>query len=120
MPRSVLAYLLDIVEACDAIESYLEDVGLDAYRSTRSIRSSVERELILIGEAVESVIRLEPDLSGRISHSRRIVDFRNQLTHDYPAINDVVVWSIAADEVPVLRDECRAVLLEREREGGAG
>ena len=120
MPRSALAYLLDVVDACDAIESYLTGVELSTYRSTRSIRASVEREFILIGEAVGFLIRLEPDLAQRISHSRRIVDFRNQLTHDYPAINDVVVWSIATDEAPVLRDECRTVLAEREARGDAG
>lgn len=114
MPRSALAYLADIVEACEAIESVLDGVDLAAYQSNRAIRSSVEREFILIGEAVGSLVRLEPDLSGRISHARMIVGFRNQLAHDYSAINDAIVWAIAANEAPVLGEECRALIVERE------
>jgi len=51
MPRRVAAYLLDSLEACDAIESVLVGVDLAAYQSRRAVRSSVEREF-LIGEAV--------------------------------------------------------------------
>jgi uncharacterized protein with HEPN domain len=41
----------------------------------------------------------------------------NQLAHEYSAINDAVVWSIATAEVPVLRDECRAIIAERDPMG---
>jgi uncharacterized protein with HEPN domain len=41
-----------------------------------------------------------------------MVDFRNQLTHEYPNVNDVVVWGIADRDVPVLRRECQALLEE--------
>ena len=119
MPRSPLVYLIDIVDACDAIESYLAGVDLDTYRETHMTRSAVERQLILIGEAVGSLLRLDPSLSGRISHARRIVDFRNQLAHDYAAVNDAVVWAIATSEVAVLREECLAVLAERDVGGEA-
>jgi uncharacterized protein with HEPN domain len=77
MPRSPLVYLLDVVEACAAIERFTAGVGFEAYRATELTRSAVERQLILIGEAVSSLLRLEPDLAERISHARRIVDFRD-------------------------------------------
>jgi uncharacterized protein with HEPN domain len=114
MPRSPLASLADIVDACEAIESFLEGIGPDAYRASHLTRSAVERQLILIGEAVGSLLRLDPSLSERISHARRIVDFRNLLTHDYTAVNDTVVWAIATGEVTLLREECRAILAERD------
>jgi uncharacterized protein with HEPN domain len=119
MPRSSLAYLLDIVEACAAIESALSGLDLSAYRANRLVRSAVEREFILIGEAVASLVRLEPGLSERISHSRRIIDFRNHLAHQYAAINDAVVWAIASGEAPVLREECQVILAERNAGGDA-
>ncbi|HWQ69940.1 MAG TPA: HepT-like ribonuclease domain-containing protein [Patescibacteria group bacterium] len=62
MPREIRAYLLDIIEACDAIISATRDLDLDAYRSNRLIRSSVEREFITIGEAVGAMSRLCPEL----------------------------------------------------------
>ena len=48
----------------------------------------------------------------RITHARRIGHFRNQLTHEYPHVDDRVVWLIALDDAPVLRDECHALLEE--------
>jgi len=112
MPRSPLVYLLDVVEACAAIERFTAGVDLDAYEAAEMTRSAVERQLILIGEAVSALLRLEPDLAARISHARRIVDFRNQLAHDYAAVSDTVVWAIIVSEVGVLHEECRTLLAE--------
>ena len=120
MPRSLLAYLADVVDACEAIERYMAGVDLDAYRANDLTRSAVERQLITIGEAIGSLLRLEPGLAGQIAHARRIVDFRNQLAHDYAAVNDAVVWAITVDEVPMLHRECKAILLARSSSGGAG
>ncbi len=112
MPRSALAYLSDITGACEVVGRFLDDVDFATYREAELVRSGVERQLITIGEAVNSLLHLEPALSARISHARRIVDFRNQLAHDYAAVNDAVVWAIATDEVPVLLEECAALLAE--------
>ena len=119
MPRSPLVYLADIRDACRAVERFTAGVDLQAYRADELTRSAVERQLIIIGEAVGSLLRLEPDLAGQISHARRIVDFRNQLAHDYAAINDAVVWAITADEVPVLGRECERILATRVASGEA-
>ena len=119
MPRSVLVYLADITGACEAVARFLADVDYAAYREAEVTRSAVERQLIVIGEAVNALLRLEPSLAERISHARRIVDFRNQLAHDYAAVNHAVVWAIATGEVPVLRAECEAQLAERDAEGEA-
>ena len=112
MPRNALAYLADITGACEAIARFLDGVDYDAYRDAELTRSAVERQLILIGEPVNAFLRLEPSLAERISHTRRIVDFRNQLTHDYAAVNHAVVWAIATREAPVLRAECVALVAE--------
>jgi uncharacterized protein with HEPN domain len=88
MPRSPRAYLADIIDACDAIAAALRDVELSRYESDRLIRSSVEREFILIGEALASLARLNA------------------------AVRDSTVWATAVRDAPVLRDECQAILDE--------
>jgi len=50
MPRDASAYLRDIIEACESIESILVGVDLDEYVASREKRSAVEREFIIIGE----------------------------------------------------------------------
>lgn len=115
MPRSVLAYLADIVDACLAIEDVLAGVNFATYEQQRAIRSAVEREFILIGEAVATIRRTEPRIAADISHARMIIGFRNLLTHDYAAVDDSTVFGVAAEDLPVLRRECEALL---ERLGG--
>ena len=82
MPRSAVAYLSDILEACDAIADDLRGVDLPEYSDSRPTRSAVEREFILIGEAIGALGRIRPDLFKEISHARMIIGFRNLLTHD--------------------------------------
>jgi uncharacterized protein with HEPN domain len=115
MPRSALAYLSDVVAACDAIALTLQGVDLTRYEAERTLRSAVEREFTIIGEAVNRLSRLEPGLTARISHARMIVGFRNQLVHDYMAIIDATVWAIAKNEAPLLRDECHVLIDELRR-----
>jgi uncharacterized protein with HEPN domain len=110
MPRSAAAYLADIVDACDAIEMVLRGVDLARYHNERSIRSAVEREFIIIGEAVASLARIDPQLSTGVTQVRLIVGFRNQLAHDYASVDDETVLAIAERDVPRLRRECAALL----------
>jgi uncharacterized protein with HEPN domain len=112
MPRSAAAYLADVVEACDAITEVLDGVDLDTYSKRRAIRSAVEREFTIIGEAVNALARQDPGLAAGISHARLIVGFRNQIVHEYSRVDDETVYSIAVRDVPVLHAVC-ATLLEK-------
>jgi len=79
-------------------------------KGNRLVRSSVEREFIIIGEAMTALSRVDPEAFGSITHARRIVDFRNQLTHEYPTVDDALVWAIIVNDVPVLSQECARLL----------
>lgn len=80
------------------------------YQANRLVRSSVEREFIIIGEAIVALSRRAPETFDAITHARRIVDFRNQLTHEYPMGDDAIVWALVETDVPVLRRECATFL----------
>lgn len=110
MPRDVRAYLADIIEACDAIVSAVDGIELEDFQSNRLVRSSVEREFIIVGEAIAAIRRGSPAIFDRITRARRIVDFRNQLTHQYPTIDTAIVWAIIGHDVGVLRSEASELL----------
>ena len=117
MRHDALAYLSDIIESCDAISAALLGLGLGEYKRTRLVRSSVEREFIIIGEAISALSHAAPDAFAAITRARRIVDFRNQLTHEYATVDDTLVWAIADRDVRVLRDECSALMKSIEAQG---
>ena len=110
MPCDERAYLVDIVESCDAILFAVRGLDLAAYQDNRLVRSSVEREFIIVGEAMTALSRVAPAAFGSITRARRIVDFRNQLTHEYPTVDDALVWAIIVKDVPVLSQECATML----------
>lgn len=110
MVRDLSAYLQDILEACNSIEDVMLNVSLDEYRSKRAVRSAVEREFIIIGEALRRVCALNETLFGSISNSRAIVDFRNLLAHDYGAVDDAAVFGLVFSDLIVLKAEVGKLL----------
>jgi len=116
MPRDARAYLSDILDACDAIHAAVEGMDLADYGKNRLVRSSVEREFILIGEAIAALAKHAPHVFDGITRGRRIVDFRNQLTHEYPTVDQAIVWAIIEQDVPILRRECGALIQRCTRE----
>ena len=110
---------MDIIDACDAIEVAVSGFDLGAYSASRLVRSSVEREFIIIGEAIGALSHASPQTFQSITNARRIIDFRNQLTHEYQTVDDALVWAIMEKDVPLLRRECSLLLEEaRAREEG--
>lgn len=72
------------------------------------LQDAVERNLITIGEAVNLILKMKPDIS--ISNARRIVDLRNKLTHGYDSVENVMVWNIIIKYLPVLKNEVKRLI----------
>ena len=120
MLRDARAYLSDIIDSCDAITDAVKNLDLAAYERNRLVRSSVEREFIIIGEAAAALAHVALVVFNAITRARRIVDFRNQLTHEYSTVDDAIVWAIAEHDVPILRRECTSLLGRLTGEDEAG
>lgn len=110
MPRDQRAYLADIIESCEAIGNAVLNLDLSEYQSNRLVRSSVEREFIIIGEAMVALSRVAPETLKAITRARRIVDFRNLLIHEYKTVDDALVWAIVETDVQVLLRECTELI----------
>ena len=110
MARDLSAYLQDVLDACNSIEDVMSGITLDEYRSKRAVRSAVEREFIIIGEALRRVSTLDETLFRSISNSRAIVDFRNLLAHDYGAVDDDAVFGLVYSDLIVLKAEVSELL----------
>jgi uncharacterized protein with HEPN domain len=71
MRRDARAYLADILESCDAIDAATSGMSLEGYVGNRLVRSSVEREFTIIGEAVLALSRKSPTTFESITGARR-------------------------------------------------
>ena len=67
------------------------------------LRSAVERQFEILGEALNRLDHLDATLAARIPDLRQIVAFRNILIHGYAVIDRARVWRAAQDDLPPLR-----------------
>ena len=73
------------------------------------IRSAVERQFEILGEALNRLRRAEPQTAARTSGLRGAVALRNVPSHGYETVDDGTVWIIRHD-VPALLGELTALL----------
>ena len=119
MRRDARAYLADILDSCDAIDAAMAGMSLEDYLDNRLVRSSVEREFTIIGEAVLALSHTSPAAFESITGARRIVDFRNRLTHEYPMVDDELVWALAKRDMLLLHRDCAALIAGLEADESA-
>lgn len=97
--------LEDIRLAADRITSFIAGESLDTFRANELLRSAVERQFEIIGEALHRLERFSPAIAARISDYRRIIAFRNILIHGYDIIDVEVVWDAASIKLSVLKQQ---------------
>jgi uncharacterized protein with HEPN domain len=95
--------LWDICHAADTVAAFTRGKGLEDYREDSFLRSAVERQLIILGEAVAQLSKLTPELAERIPERGSIIAFRNLLIHGYATVVDEIVWAVIEDDLPALR-----------------
>ena len=110
MRRSLRVLLVDAIEAAESIGVVVSGTTLQEYLTIRMLRSAVERELLIIGEALNALDNACPDARERVTGLGRVVGLRNRLAHGYDTIDDAMVWSIARDDMPPLLTALRAWL----------
>ena len=104
MTDKTAKYLSDIQYAISLIENFLENTGdFFAYQSDYKTQSAVERQLGIIGEAVNKLRQEENSVI--LSQTKQIVDFRNRIIHSYDSIDAAIVWTILKNHLPVLKQE---------------
>ena len=97
-------YLSDIDLAIELIEEFTSSIAdFEEYCSDLKTQSAVERQLSIIGEAVNKYEKLSPE--STLDNARKIVGFRNRLIHTYDAIDNSIVWAIIKKHLGPLKTE---------------
>ena len=109
----VLKWLIDIQAAILEVEVFmLTNVdGFNGLRQNVMFKRALERNIEIIGEAVNRVLTVESEIT--IYSARRIVDARNFLIHEYEKVSEEVLWAIAVRHIRLLKVEVEKLLAER-------
>ena len=104
MQRDPKAYLWDAHEAIDAVLEFTSGRNLEDFQQDVMLRSAVERQLEIVGEALNQLDRHNHDVANRIPDLPQIVGFRNILIHGYATVDPERVWLIIQQSLPGLRE----------------
>src|SRR5262245_7213039 len=90
-----------MLTAAQAVQSFVAGRTFEDFQSNLLLRSAVERQIEIIGEAARGIS--EP---FRIAHPeiprRPIMAQRHRLAHEYFETNQTLIWQVAALHVPAL------------------
>jgi uncharacterized protein with HEPN domain len=76
------------------------------------VRSAVERQFEIIGEAINQLSRIDPNTAAQIDEYQRIIAFRNILIHGYAQLDDRIVWDLLQTRLPTLYRQAKELLGE--------
>lgn len=111
MTEKGLKYLSDIVLAIDLIDEFIISIkSYNDYISDVKTQSAVERQLGIIGEAVNKFEIIHPEIA--LENSRKIVGFRNRLIHSYDSIDSSMIWVIIKRHLSPLKNEVQKLIIE--------
>ena len=112
MDIDIKTWLYDILNAIHEIESFFMDRPNEFpnYQNDLRTKRAVERNLEIIGEAMNRILKKNTDID--ISNSRKLVDVRNRIIHGYDTVSDEIIWSIVVKHLPILKSETEKLLKE--------
>lgn len=109
MELKALKYLFDIQASITSIYEYLgEKRDFNDYKANKLLRRGVERELEIIGEAASQLLKIDSNIE--IDNARKIVDLRNLVIHSYDSVDDIIIWGIINNHLPLLKTQVEKLL----------
>lgn len=112
MRPEALKLLYDIDRACTLLATFTAGRSFPDYERDPLLQSAVERQFIIIGEALHRALRLEPALEQRVTDARSIVGLRHVMVHGYAAVEPATVWGVLETGLKTLQREVAALLAE--------
>lgn len=100
----------DALRAAELLAEFSRGKSYTDYLADAMLRSAVERQFEIIGEALNNLSKVSPELAGAVPDLPRIVAFRNILIHGYASVDDALVWQVLTEKRPQLEERLHQLL----------
>jgi uncharacterized protein with HEPN domain len=104
-PLRTADYLQHMAQAIDNILSYTAGMDAAAFKADRKTQDAVIRNLEIIGEACNNVVKNDPSFAQ--THSAMpwgfAYEMRNALAHGYFKVDLDIVWTTLTSDLPELK-----------------
>lgn len=102
-------FLSDIKNAINFIEQFTMDcTSYDKYIIDYKTKSAVERQLAIIGEAINRFLKANDN--NKLENAIKIISLRNRIIHTYDNIDDSIIWTIVTRYLQPLKEEVSTLI----------
>ena len=117
MDERILKWLFDVKMSINEINDFFskEERDFFKYRNNIMLKRAVERNLEIIGEAINQIITRDDSYIEKISNAKAIIGLRNHVIHAYDTISDENIWSILINHLPKLKIEIESLIKKEEK-----
>ena len=110
MDEYIEKHLIDILNSATEVESYFADAPkrFQDFQIVMLRQMAVERYVEFMGEAINRILKHDPDFS--LPNSRAIIATRNRVIHGYDSVTTEFIWSLIIRHIPALKKDVEALL----------
>ena len=98
-------FLYDISKASNKILTFVGAKCWDDYYQDDLLKSGVERQFEIIGEALNQLSKVDNSTVVKITDYQQIISFRNILIHGYADVDDRLVWNLIETKLALLVEQ---------------
>ena len=112
MDENILKYLEDVRMAWEDVELFFANYSnrFDVFSNDRLMIRAVERSVEIMGEAINRILKREPDFS--LPNAKAIVQTRNRVIHSYEKVETEFLWGLVRRHIPELKKDVEQILAE--------
>jgi len=117
MDERILKWLFDIKMSIDEINEFFNNEEKDFFKYQNNLmrKRAIERNLEIIGEAINRIITRDNSFLKKISNAKAIISLRNHVIHAYDNVSDENIWSILINHLPKLEIEIDDLIQKEEK-----
>jgi len=111
MKRDLRLYYQDILDSIDLIEDYIKKKNYWKFRRDKKIVDAVIRRIEVIGEAIRGI---PINVKNKVAEIpwEEYIQSRNFLIHVYFGVNELRLWNMIREDLPLLKKAIRRLLEE--------
>ena len=95
-------HLFDAVSAARLATEFVRGIDVATYAANVLVRSAVERQLEILGEACRRALDEEPSLRERIPEMTLAIAVRNRIVHGYDRLEHAILLDTVRGDLPKL------------------
>lgn len=114
MSHLPIEYLRHILDEINYIEDVVRTTNKEHFLDDQTLKRSFVRSIEIMGEAVKKI-----PIDFKLRHSevnwKRIAAMRDKLIHDYFGVDYLLVWDVAINKLPGLKQEIMQIIQDESK-----